>query len=74
MERYINKCLNRFNIPYYTVLATRVLLLRHRRSLRQAELRSGLNVEVAVLGSPSLIIVLVESVGVKQHLKKKELR
>ena len=35
----------------------------------QTELRSCVKVEVAVLGSPSLVVLMV-SVDVKQHLKK----
>ena len=41
---------------------------------RFSELRSCVKVEVAVLGFPSLIILMVCSVDVKQHLKKKTLK
>ena len=38
----------------------------HERSRMRTELRSCVKVEVAVLGSPSLIVLMV-SVDVKQH-------
>ena len=41
------------------------------REGRHPELRSCVKVEVAVVGSPSVIVLMV-SVDVKQHVKKKK--